>query len=139
MRRKRGQIVEMRPRSLPAIADELGRLFELFPPADQAGGLRSHASARCAGRLKALRIALGSAGLQRLRGSRAVAAYLRICRVAADRGVFRSAGWSRLRTPFNGRAPSTTATAPGVVLCVADGIVRIVVHVVASEDLGGRL
>jgi hypothetical protein len=33
----------------------------------------------------------------------------------------------------------TTAAAPGVVLCVADGIVRIVVHVVASEDLGGRL
>ena len=29
--------------------------------------------------------------------------------------------------------------APGVVLGVADGIVRIVVHVVAGEDLGGRL
>ena len=38
-----------------------------------------------------------------------------------------------------GRAASTTAAAPGVVLCVADGIVRIVVHVVAGEDLGGRL
>ncbi len=31
-----------------------------------------------------------------------------------------------------------TAAAPGVVLCVADGIVRIVVHVVTGEDLGGR-
>ena len=31
------------------------------------------------------------------------------------------------------------AAAPGVVLCIADGIVRIVVHVVAGEDLGGRL
>jgi hypothetical protein len=31
------------------------------------------------------------------------------------------------------------ATAPGVVLCVADGIVRIVVPVVAGEGLGGRL
>ena len=29
--------------------------------------------------------------------------------------------------------------APGVVLCVADGIARIVVHLVAGEDLGGRL
>jgi hypothetical protein len=42
-----------------------------------------------------------------------------------------------------GRAASTaTATAaapPGVVLCVADGIVRIVVHVVAREGLGGWL
>ena len=42
-----------------------------------------------------------------------------------------------------GRAASTataTATAaPGVVLCVADGIVRIVVHLAAGEDLGGRL
>jgi hypothetical protein len=34
---------------------------------------------------------------------------------------------------------ATAAAAPGVVLCVADGIVRIVVHVVAGEDLGGRL
>src|SRR5580698_11201378 len=37
-------------------------------------------------------------------------------------------------------APASTATAtatatPGVVLCIADGIVRIVVHVVAGEDL----
>jgi hypothetical protein len=31
------------------------------------------------------------------------------------------------------------AAAPGVVLRVADGIVRIVVHVVAGEDLSGRL
>jgi hypothetical protein len=28
--------------------------------------------------------------------------------------------------------------APGIVLCVADRIVRIVVHVVTGEDLGGR-
>src|ERR1700722_9428812 len=34
---------------------------------------------------------------------------------------------------------TATTAAPGVVLCVADGIVRIVVHVVAGEDLGGRL
>jgi hypothetical protein len=32
-----------------------------------------------------------------------------------------------------------SAAAPGVVLCVADGIVRIVVLIVAGEDLGGRL
>jgi hypothetical protein len=38
-----------------------------------------------------------------------------------------------------GRAASTTAADPGVVLRVANGIVRIVVHVVAGEDLGGRL
>ena len=31
------------------------------------------------------------------------------------------------------------AAAPGVVLRVANGIVRIVVHVVAGEDLSGRL
>ena len=31
-----------------------------------------------------------------------------------------------------------TAAAPGVVLRVADGIVRILLHVVAAEDLGGR-
>jgi hypothetical protein len=31
------------------------------------------------------------------------------------------------------------AAASGVVLRVADGIVRISVHVVAGEDLGGRL
>src|ERR1700722_18070630 len=36
-------------------------------------------------------------------------------------------------------ATATATAAPGVVLCVADGIVRIVVHVVACEDLGGRL
>jgi hypothetical protein len=34
---------------------------------------------------------------------------------------------------------TATAAAPGVVLCVADRIVRIVVNVVAGEDLGGRL
>jgi hypothetical protein len=34
---------------------------------------------------------------------------------------------------------SSTAAAPGVVLCVADGIVRVVGHVVASEDLGCRV
>src|SRR5271163_1562990 len=33
---------------------------------------------------------------------------------------------------------STATTSPGVVLCVADGIVRIVVLVVTGEDLGGR-
>ena len=36
-------------------------------------------------------------------------------------------------------ATATATAAPGVVLCVADGIVWIVVHVVAGEDLGGRL
>src|SRR5277367_3492561 len=36
-------------------------------------------------------------------------------------------------------ATATATAAPGVVLCVADGIVRIVVHVAAGEDLGGRL
>jgi hypothetical protein len=46
--------------------------------------------------------------------------------------------------PASRAAPASTATAtataaPGVVLRVADGIVRIVVHVVAGEDLGGRL
>jgi hypothetical protein len=34
---------------------------------------------------------------------------------------------------------SAATTAPGVVLRVAGGIVRIIVHVVAGEDLGGRL
>src|ERR1700679_831124 len=42
--------------------------------------------------------------------------------------------------PFGHRRHGlAAAAAPGVVLCVADGIVRIVVHVVAGEDLGGRL
>ena len=36
-------------------------------------------------------------------------------------------------------ATATATAAPGVVLCVADGIVRIVVHVAAGEDLGWRL
>jgi hypothetical protein len=38
------------------------------------------------------------------------------------------------------RAPASMAAAsvPGLVLCIADGIVRIVVRVVAGEDLGGR-
>jgi hypothetical protein len=40
---------------------------------------------------------------------------------------------------INRRHELAAAAAPGVVLCVADGIVRIVVHVVAGEDLGGRL
>jgi hypothetical protein len=40
---------------------------------------------------------------------------------------------------INRRHGLAAAAAPGVVLCVADGIVRIVVHVVAGEDLGGRL
>jgi hypothetical protein len=30
------------------------------------------------------------------------------------------------------------AASPGVVLCVADAILRMGVHVVAGEDLGGR-
>jgi len=34
---------------------------------------------------------------------------------------------------------SSTAAAPGVVLCVADGIVRVVGQVVASEDPGRRV
>jgi hypothetical protein len=38
---------------------------------------------------------------------------------------------------INRRHCLATAAAPSVVLCVADGIVRIVVHVVAGEDLGG--
>ena len=40
---------------------------------------------------------------------------------------------------INRRHGLAAAAAPGVVLCVADGIVRIVVHVVAGEDLGKRL
>jgi hypothetical protein len=40
---------------------------------------------------------------------------------------------------INRRHGLAAAAPPGVVLCVADGIVRIVVHVVAGEDLGGRL
>ena len=40
---------------------------------------------------------------------------------------------------INRRHGLAAAAAPGLVLCVADGIVRIVVHVVAGEDLGGRL
>jgi hypothetical protein len=43
----------------------------------------------------------------------------------------------RAMRPWSGRLAA--AATPGVVLCVADGIVRIVVLVVAGEDLGGRL
>ena len=42
------------------------------------------------------------------------------------------------RTAPASTATATASAAPGVVLCVADGIVRIVVHIVAGEDLGGR-
>ena len=43
------------------------------------------------------------------------------------------------RCAHRSAATATASAAPGVVLCVADGIVRIVVHIAAGEDLGGRL
>src|SRR5271155_1806529 len=48
-------------------------------------------------------------------------------------------GSSSRRAHTISTATATAPAAPGVVLCVADGIVGIVVHVVAGEDLGGRL
>jgi hypothetical protein len=67
---------------------------------------------------------------------------------SAERRGSRRGAWGNLSSLDGfgrraGRAASTaTATAsaaPRVVLCVADGIVRIVVHVAAGEDLGRRL
>src|SRR3984957_15351209 len=49
------------------------------------------------------------------------------------------AQWMVEACTHHSTATATATAAPGVVLCVADGIVRIVVHVAAGEDLGGRL
>jgi hypothetical protein len=51
-----------------------------------------------------------------------------------------SQGGGQLRATIERiRAPaSAAASAPGLVLCVAGGVVRIIVHVVAGEDFGGR-
>jgi hypothetical protein len=60
-------------------------------------------------------------------------------RRGAIRAAASTAPWQAKPPAFCPRyRRSTVAAAPGVVLCVADGIVRIVVHVVAGEDLGGR-
>jgi hypothetical protein len=73
-------------------------------------------------------------------GPRRTATRPRSCvRARSPRCVF----FGRFR-PASRAAPASTATAtasaaPRVVLCVADGIVRIVVHVAAGEDLGRRL
>jgi hypothetical protein len=62
------------------------------------------------------------------------------CRDRAAGPIEGEALLAKREPPPPSRAASTaTAAAPGVVLCIANGIVRIVVHVVAGEDLGGRL
>jgi hypothetical protein len=59
-------------------------------------------------------------------------------RRGSRRGASSLDGFGRRAGNAASTATATATAAPGVVLCVADGIVRIVVHVVAGEDLGGR-
>ena len=62
---------------------------------------------------------------------------------SAERGAWGNLssldGFGRRAGRAASTATATASAAPRVVLCVADGIVRIVVHVAAGEDLGRRL
>ena len=62
---------------------------------------------------------------------------------SAERGAWGNLssldGFGRRAGRAASTATATASAAPRVVLCVADGIVRIVVHVAAGEDLGGLL
>jgi hypothetical protein len=73
-------------------------------------------------------------------GHALVAAVVGSSLASAERRGVGARAWGSLSSldGFGQRAPSTTPTAavPGVVLCVADGIIRIVVR--AGDDSGGR-